>query len=111
MLTAAMTLNLSSVIGSVFISIVCLFMLIILLRSIIIKPDVVLILTANNYLSLFVFEILSISNNMDAHRAQNKLYVAEETLICRIKGYSIYSLTALIFNSFAISFVVTSVAP
>ncbi|CAF3065600.1 unnamed protein product [Rotaria socialis] len=102
MSTVAMTLNLSSLIGSVLIAIVCVFMLSVLLRSIIIKPDVVLILTANNYLSIFAFEILSVSNNMDVYRAQHKLYVAEETLICRIKGYSIYSLTAIIFNSFAL---------
>ncbi|CAF3098257.1 unnamed protein product, partial [Rotaria sp. Silwood2] len=56
---AAVTLNFISLIGTIFIGLICIFMLSVLLPSIIRKHNLVLILIANNYLALLVFALVA----------------------------------------------------
>ncbi|CAF2730423.1 unnamed protein product [Rotaria sp. Silwood2] len=100
--TAAITLNFISLIGTIFIGLMSIFMLGVLLRSIIHNRDVVLILVANSYLALLAFALVAIINNIDIVRADFKLYIAEETFSCRMKGLIIYSFMAAILNTFAL---------
>ncbi len=100
--TAAIALNLMSLIGTLFIILICIFMFSILIRPIIGSNDVVLILVINNYLSLFAFAIVSIANNIYMIGRDYHLFIIVETLGCRIKGYMLYSLMAVIFNTFAL---------
>lgn len=100
--TAAIGLNIVSLTGTIFMGFMCTFMLIILLPPIIRTYDVVLILAANNYLALLVFSLVAVGNNIDIVRADYHLFLGTETYSCRLKGYSIYSLLAVIFNTFSL---------
>ncbi|CAF1323742.1 unnamed protein product [Rotaria sordida] len=98
--TVAVTLNFISLIGAIFVGLICIFMLGVLLSSIIRKHDLVLILVANNYLALLVFALIAIPGNFDMFRGDYNLYIGMETFSCRIRGYMIYSSLAVIFHSF-----------
>lgn len=100
--TAAIALNLTSLIGTLLMGLICIFMFSVLLRPIIRSNDVVLILVANNYLALFGFAFVSAINNIYMVRGDYHWFIGEETLGCRIKGYIMYSLAAVIFNTFAL---------
>ncbi|CAF5136883.1 unnamed protein product, partial [Rotaria sp. Silwood1] len=80
--TAAITLNLISLIGTIIIGLICIFMLSMLLPSIIRKHDVVLILVANNYLALLAFALVAIPTNIDIVRGDYNLYIGMETFGC-----------------------------
>ncbi|CAF1316862.1 unnamed protein product [Rotaria sp. Silwood1] len=100
--TAAITLNFISLIGAIFMGLICTVIISALLPSIIRHHDVVLILVANNYLSLLAFAIVAISSNVDMVRGDYNLYIGMETFSCRIKGYTVYAFMAVIFNTFAL---------
>jgi hypothetical protein len=100
--TAAKALNITSLIGTLFIGLICIFMLCILFRPVIQSNDVVLILVANNYLALLAFALVSIVTNIDMIRGDYNLFVGEETLGCMIRGYTVYVFVAAIFNTFAL---------
>ncbi|CAF3759242.1 unnamed protein product [Rotaria sp. Silwood1] len=100
--TTAITLNLISLIGTIFIGLICIFMFSMLLPSIIRKHDVVLILVANNYLALLAFALVAIPINIDMVRGDYNLYIGIETFGCRVKGYVFYSSLAVIFNTFVL---------
>jgi hypothetical protein len=100
--TAAITLNLISLTGTLSMGLICLFLFTVLLQSIVHSNDVVLILVANNYLALFAFALVSALNNIYMVRGDYDLFVGEETLGCRVRGYIMYSLMAVIFNTFAL---------
>lgn len=100
--TAAIDLNITSLTGTISMGLICIFMFSILLRPIIQSTDVVLILVANNYLALFAFGFVSTVNNIYMVRGDYKLFIGEDTIACRIRGYIMYSLMATIFNTFAL---------
>ncbi|CAF3759226.1 unnamed protein product [Rotaria sp. Silwood1] len=100
--TVAITLNLISLIGTIFIGLICIFMLSMLLPSIIRKHDVVLILVANNYLALLAFALVAIPINIDMVRGDYNLYIGVETFGCRIRAYIFYASLAIIFNTFVL---------
>ncbi|CAF3508296.1 unnamed protein product [Rotaria sp. Silwood1] len=100
--TAAITLNLISLIGTIFIGLICIFMLSMLLPSIIRKHDVVLILVANNYLALLAFALVAVPTNIDMVRGDYNLYIGMETFGCRIRAYIIYTSLAIIFHTFVL---------
>jgi hypothetical protein len=81
---------------------ICIFMLGVLFRPIIINKDIVLILAANNYLALFGFSLVSSLTNIDMLRGDYHWFVGEDTLGCRIRSYTVYSLMGVIFNTFAL---------
>jgi len=100
--TAAITLNLVSLITTLFMDLICLFVFTVLLQSIIHNNDIVLILVANNYLALFAFGLVVGLINIDMVRGNYNLFVGEETLDCRVRGYTLYSLIGVIHNTFAL---------
>ncbi|CAF3480349.1 unnamed protein product [Rotaria sp. Silwood1] len=100
--TAAITLNLISLIGTIIIGFLCIFMLSMLLPSIIRKHDVVLILVTNNYLALLAFALVAIPTNIDIVRGDYNLYIGMETFGCRIRAYIFYSSVAIIFHTFVL---------
>ncbi|CAF2978357.1 unnamed protein product [Rotaria sp. Silwood2] len=100
--TASIAYNFISLIGTIFIGLICIFMLSMLLPLIIRKHDVVLILVANNYLALLAFALTAIPINIDTVRGDYNWYIAEETLSCRIKAYILYSFITIIFNTFTL---------
>jgi len=100
--TAAIALNLSSLITTIIIGSISLFLFTVLLRSIVHNTDIVLILVANNYLALFTFALVAAIINIDIVRGDYNLFVGEETVGCRVRGYILYSLIGVIFNTFAL---------
>ncbi|CAF3552483.1 unnamed protein product [Rotaria sp. Silwood1] len=100
--TVAVTLNFILLIETINMSLICILMIFVLLPSIIRHHDVVLVLAANNYLALLAFAIVAISSNVDMVRGDYNLYTGMETFSCRIKGYTVYSFMAVIFNTFAL---------
>ncbi|CAF2573361.1 unnamed protein product [Rotaria sp. Silwood2] len=98
--TTAITLNFISLIGIIFMGLICIFMLSMLVPSIIRKHDLVLILVANNYLGLLAFALAIMPINIDMVRGDYNLSSGTETFSCRIKTYIMLSFVAAIFNSF-----------
>jgi hypothetical protein len=62
----------------------------------------ILILVANNYLALFAFALVSALMNIYMVRGDYNLFIGEDTLGCRVRGYVLYSLMAVILNTFAL---------
>ncbi|CAF1235911.1 unnamed protein product [Rotaria sp. Silwood1] len=100
--TAFIAYNFISLIGTIFIGLICIFMLSVLFSSIKRKHDVVFILVANNYLALLAFALTAIPINIDTVRGDYNFYIAEETFGCRIQAYILYSFITIIFNTFAL---------
>ncbi|CAF1262649.1 unnamed protein product [Rotaria sp. Silwood1] len=97
--TTAIALNLISLIGTIFIGLICIFILSMLLPSIVRQRDVVLILVVNNYLALLTFALIAIPMNIDMARGDYNLSIGMETFSCRVKGYLFYASIAIVFNN------------
>ncbi len=64
--------------------------------------DIVLILAANSYLALFSLSIGSIITNIDMLRGDFGWFVGEETFNYRFRGYVLYALLGVIYNTFGL---------
>jgi hypothetical protein len=76
--------------GSAFALLVSTIMLGLLIKSLIHKFDVGILLYANIYIGIFSFSLFSLMNNVDMYKGDYGLFVGEETLSCRIRGYMLY---------------------
>lgn len=99
--TIAVTLNIISIIAFVFSLIISTVILILLMKSLCHSKDVNLILLTNCYLAMFGFLLISLIMCVDMLKGDYKIFIAQETFSCRIRGYVSYALLATTMNAFS----------
>ncbi len=86
----AVSFNLISMVSTGLTFLMSTIMLGFLIKSLIHKRDVGILLYTKCYIGIFCFSLLLLINNVDTFKGDYGLFVGEETLICRIRGYIIY---------------------
>ncbi len=100
--SVAVSFNLISMVNTGFTLLVSTIMLILLVKSLIHKFDIGILLYINNYIGIFGFSLFVLIDNVDTLKGDYGLFVEEETLICRIRGYMIYVFISSIRNIVAL---------
>jgi hypothetical protein len=96
------SLNILSIVGTLLTGVICMFMLGIFLQSIMKNRDTIFVLAANSCVALFVFSIGSVITYIDVLSGDFKWFVAKETFSCRFRGYALYALLGVIYNTFGL---------